>query len=90
MIPTLFSPGQSVRVLWRAVDVVSCMVRGSNGDGEPGSATSVWDMVESSLDGEVSSALFEETIYTLSCTDAFGNVHVRTAETQPVPILQEF
>lgn len=76
-VPSLVRSGASTRVHWHAQDMSSCTISSANGDR--------WNSLTSPLGGVVSAPIFNRTKYTLSCLDANGVSHVKTATVSVAP-----
>lgn len=62
--PSLLHPGDVTHVNWSSSHVSSCQVSGSNGD--------AWTGTSSDAQGQTSSPINQQVIYTLTCTTASG------------------
>ncbi len=89
-IPSLVVAGQTSKVHWSAVDVVSCTVSGSNGDGLASSSTGLWDGLLSPAGGVTTSAIAEPVTYTLRCLDKDGKEFSKDAKVLISPTWNEF
>ena len=76
-VPSLVRSGASTRVHWHAQDMSSCIISSTNGDH--------WNSLTSPIGGVVSEPIFNRTKYTLSCLDANGVSHVKTATVSVAP-----
>lgn len=81
VIPSLVSRGGRTRVHWSSVGVDSCTVTATN--------TDTWSQLQSSIAGEVSSPITEQTRYTLRCVDSSGSEYTRTAQVSVLPLWNE-
>lgn len=80
-VPSLLRKGQTTKVTWSATRVTSCTVSGSNGDS--------WTGLTSPVGGALSSAISQQVIYTLSCTNAAGTAFSQRATVNVLPGWQE-
>ncbi len=88
--PTLLAPGNTSRLYWNATNAASCTVRGSNGDGAPGSATGAWNMDFSGAGGVATSPITAKTTYTLTCQAYPGATPATVQESVEVNIVPVF
>jgi hypothetical protein len=76
--PSILPEGSTTNVHWNISNVASCSVTGSNGDS--------WS---STSDTEISSAIFQQTTYTLQCTGLDGSSILESVMVNVVPLFQE-
>lgn len=88
--PSLVRAGDTARVYWGPVlGMHACTVRADvNGDSWPLSADDLG--LESSVGGERTSPITDETTYVLRCTDDAGTVYTNKASVRILPSWQEF
>ena len=81
--PDLITKGHTVIVSWNITGVQSCTVTGSNGDS--------WSGLTSGSTGKTSSAIQQQTIYTLSCVpfDPSAPAFIETATVNFAPTYRE-
>lgn len=80
LVPDIVKPDETTQVHWSVSDAQSCTVTGTNGDS--------WIGLASPADGETSSPINSQTIYTLSC-EAYGT-NSNLTETQTVDVAPIF
>jgi hypothetical protein len=80
--PSLIPFGRNIKVYWDIAYVQSCTVTGTDGDS--------WTGLTSGLTGTTSSAIKQQTVYTLSCLQDDGVTHfTQTATVNVAPTYQE-
>ena len=79
--PVLVNSGGTTNVSWTASHMKSCVVTATNGD--------TWVALNSTVGGEVSSPIMQQTIFTLTCTSAIGTQFVNHVTVNLVPTFQE-
>jgi hypothetical protein len=80
--PSLVAPGETTRLHWSASNVASCAVTGQNGDSFSGA-------VSDEPEGNETSSIFEQTVYTLACEDDEGNTLTQSATVNVLPVWSE-
>jgi hypothetical protein len=81
VIPSLVHRGDTVRVNWSALNVLSCDITAPNGD--------AWEGLQSIVGGNVSGAITQQTTYTLSCIDQKGAAAKKQATVNILPGWEE-
>lgn len=79
--PIIVREGETTQLYWNATNVTGCTVTGSNGDS--------WNLEFSGASGQTSSALIEETTFTLDCTGVGGQPLTDTVKVNVIPIVIE-
>lgn len=80
-LPSLVRAGNTTKVHWSSQNMSACTVSGTNGDG--------WNVLNSPVNGELSSAITGQVIYTLSCRGTDGGTYAKTAHVNVLPIWTE-
>ena len=73
--------GNTVKVYWNIANVSACTVTGTNGDS--------WTGATSGTTGKTSSAINQQTKYTLSCTALDSSPYQESTTVNLVPAYQE-
>ncbi len=81
-IPSFVQTGETTKLHWSASNVTACTVTGSNGDSFEGT-------ISPEPEGQQTSAIQEQTTYTLSCEDEDGNILTQSATVSVNPIWSE-
>ena len=81
VMPTLVREGETTQVVWTSSHVKSCSVQGTNSD--------AWTGGSSGADGEKSSPITAQTVYTLACLTALGNTVGGRAIVNIIPTFME-
>jgi hypothetical protein len=79
--PTIVPKGKTTRIYWNISNVSSCAVTGTNGD--------AWSGSTSGNPGKTSSAINQQTVYTLSCTALDSSTYQESTTVNLVPAYQE-
>ncbi len=88
--PTLVRSGDTTRVYWNVRNVRDCTVRGTNGDGAPGSITGTWNQMTSGATGVVTGPITSRTEYTLFCRALVGATPSTITETRTVNVIPQW
>ena len=87
--PILVQSGTSVRVTWAAENVLSCTVRGTNGDGSGSNATGLWNTTSGDM---TTTPIIAQTVYSITCPGFAGASPpsaTRSTTVNIVPTFQE-
>ena len=79
--PTIVVKGKIIKVYWNIANVSSCTVTGTNGD--------TWSGATSGNPGKTSSAINQQTMYTLSCTALDSSTYQESTAINLVSAYQE-
>lgn len=88
--PAVVRVGETTNLYWNVVNVASCTVTGSNGDGTSASATGPWTTLASGAPGKVSTGIMNQTIYTLFCRALSGAAPATIQESVIVNVVPSF
>lgn len=80
--PTLVASGTTVRLYWNVAHARSCTITGTNGDS--------WNATLSGTQGKTSSAITNQTIFTISCSANEGITPASIAESVTVNLVPQF
>ncbi|MEK7133050.1 MAG: hypothetical protein AAB830_03300 [Patescibacteria group bacterium] len=80
-ISSIVRRGDTTQIFWTSDRVKSCQVVGSNGDS--------WDLPKSGPNGQTSSPIVEQTVYTFTCKRALSKDLVKQVTVDIIPIFQE-
>jgi hypothetical protein len=81
VVPNLVSSGEITHVYWDISNVQSCSVTGTNGNS--------WTGLTSGPYGATTTAILQQTLYTLSCLTGASSTFMQTAEVNIVPAFKE-
>lgn len=79
--PSIIIPGNGTKLFWSITNVANCSVTGTNGNSFSGAS--------SPSGGQVTSNLFEQTTFTLSCTGLDNSAISESVTVNLVPAFQE-
>jgi hypothetical protein len=88
--PALVRSGDTTKLYWNVRNVRGCTVRGTNGDGEPGSLTGAWNQTSVANTGIQTSPITARTEYVLSCTSLLGAFNSSITERVIVNVIPEW
>lgn len=80
--PQILSKGATAKVYWNVSNATSCTVTGTNGDH--------WTGASSGTSGTTTSAITQQTIFTLDCQAILGAIPASVTETATVNIIPVF